>query len=96
MEVQVGEVVGAPAPRQGGRPAPEEPSPPGTSLRRDSEAPGRREEEEVRCGMADEAPISTINNLFKPNEAARMPQEEGVLAGLPKSIARGGGRRRRE
>ena len=40
--------------------------------------------------MADEAPISTINNLFKPNEAARMPQEEGVLAVLPKSIARGG------
>ena len=41
--------------------------------------------------MADEAPISTINNLFKTNEAARMPQEEGVLAVSPKSIAWGGG-----
>ena len=46
--------------------------------------------------MADEAPITTVKNLFKTDEAARMPQEEGVLAGLPKSIARGGGRRRRE
>ena len=44
----------------------------------------------MRCGTADEAPVRTINNLFMTNDEARMPQEEGVLAVLPKSIAWGG------